>query len=182
MPSLNSHYQICFAFLLFTSNISNHTSILLNNIFHLDIPFLLVKSLMKFDTLDSGFSPTVYLAMAQMFQKWITANNSCHYHCDIYISIFSFLSVQSLFLMTPSFLFLFIYSLLCWTLEKLIILMKSFWNKDEISFFNLLSVFLFILFSTNFFYTSYLFITKLFDHKTKYSRFWLSVRDWFLDI
>ena len=40
------------------------------------------------------------------------------------------------------------YITVCWTLEKLIILMKSFWNKDEISFFNPLSVFHLVYFST----------------------------------
>ena len=39
-----------------------------DDLFHLNIPFLLVKYLMKFDTLDDGCClPTVYLAMTEMF-------------------------------------------------------------------------------------------------------------------
>ena len=49
---------------------------------------------------------------------------------------------------TTPFLFLFIYFLLCLTLEKLVILMKYFWNKDEISFLNLFLEFRLIHFST----------------------------------
>ena len=49
-----------------------HSSILLDDfyIFHLDISFMLVKSFMKFDTLDDSYNfSLVYLAMAQMLQK-----------------------------------------------------------------------------------------------------------------
>ena len=42
------------------------------------------------------------------------------------------------------FLFLIIYFFLCWTFEKLIVLMKTCWNKDKISFLNPLWVFWFI--------------------------------------
>ena len=51
---------------------SHHTSILLGDFsfFHLDILFLFVESLIKFDTLDGGCSfPHVYWATAQIFQK-----------------------------------------------------------------------------------------------------------------
>ena len=85
-----------------------------------------------------------------MFQKRITVTANNHYsHLS---NIYLYLSILSLFLMTPpSFSFLFIYFLLCWTLEKLVIMRKSFWNKDEISFLNPLSMFRFVHFSTYFF-------------------------------
>ena len=48
------------------------------------------------------FTMAVYLAMAQMSQKWITltANNLCGHHLDIYIPIFPSLSVLFLLLIT----------------------------------------------------------------------------------
>ena len=93
--------------------------------------------------LDDGFSlPTIN---ENETQSWpITqATTALKY---ISVSQFSFFSVSPSYDPTL-FLSLIIYILLCWTLEKLIILMKSFWNKDEISFLNLVSVFWFILFS-----------------------------------
>ena len=85
--------------------ISHYPSILLDNFsfFNLDNPFLLVNSLMKFDTLDDYCSrPPVYLAMTQMFPKLISvkANNTFRHHFDIY----HYLSL-SLFSVSPSFYF-----------------------------------------------------------------------------
>ena len=61
---------------------------------------------MKFDTLDDDCSLSpVYLAMAQMFQKWITvtANNPCRHHSDIYLYVFlSFFSVSPFYDPTSS--------------------------------------------------------------------------------
>ena len=76
----------------------------------------------------------VYLAMAQVFLNEphsLLINPAAT--ILIYISIFN-------------------YFLQCWILVNLTIQMKSFWNKDEISFLNLLSVFRLIHFYT-YFYT-----------------------------
>ena len=125
-------------------------------LFQLDIPFVLIKSLMKFETVDDCFIlPLVYLAMAQMFQKGIkvTANNTAATTL-IYISIFPFLSVLSLLLVTPPSFYFYLSFFSDTELWK----NSSFWwnlfeIKDEISFFNPLSVFWFIHFSTYFFHT-----------------------------
>ena len=69
-----------------------------------------------------------------------------------FLSLYLYLSL-SLYSIFPSynaslFLFLYIYFLLYKTLEKLVILMKPFWNKGRISLLNLLSMFQFIHFPT----------------------------------
>ena len=79
---------------------------------------------MKLDTLDDDYSlPPVCLALVitQMFT--VTANNSCCHYSDISLSFFSVSSSYDTFLL---FIFIFIYFLQWWTLEKPFILKKSF--------------------------------------------------------
>ena len=84
-----------------------------------------------------------------IFQKWFRHIPTPFWYTSLSLPFFFFSIFPSY---NPSlFSFLIINFLLCWTWEKLVILMKSFWNKDEISFLNPLSVFWFIHFTTYFF-------------------------------
>ena len=133
-----------------------YTSILLDDFlfFYLDIPFLLIKSLKKFDALDGGCSPPPHCLLSYGSDVPKCTTVSANYLCQPllwYISISPFLSFLSRLFMTPpsSYFYFWLFISSHVELEKnLFIQMKSFWNKDEISFLNPLSVFQFIHFST----------------------------------
>ena len=103
----------------------------------------------------SHSSHKMYSNIIRNYQESTTNLNACAkknletywmHHVYLHLSL-SFSSITYFYVLSL-FLFLIINFLLFWTFEKLVILMKSFWNKDGISFLNPLPVFRFINLST----------------------------------
>ena len=86
-----------------SESMEDHTSILsgwFSHFFHLDIPFLGVKSLMKFDMLEGGFSlPMSTIAICPDVKK--KKKKKKKYATTTLTYLYPILPFQSLLLMTP---------------------------------------------------------------------------------